>query len=316
MSDRITLKGVSATGFHGVLDVEKRDGQSFVVDVEMDVDLTQAGTSDDLVDTVNYAEVATDVVALIEGESLDLIEALADRIAAKVLTRPLVDVRLVTVHSPTLRSHPFTDVAGDRRTARETPCRHRDRLQHGRALETIRNAVRACGSHVELKAGVPGLRDRPVGGRPSRPTQRRGRRHDADVDTAECCGRWDSSSTRPRPQGALWTPHARPRLIQYGTLVFDTDCPLDRGPDAAPSARAPAGVRSRPVADADAEATLRVDARCAASPSCSPKSDERSRFSGRTSTCWRTGGEGRGVGPGVALLVALAVGGASCCCGN
>ena len=82
MSDRITLKGVSARGFHGVLAAEKRDGQTFVVDVEMDVDLGPAGTSDDLTDTVNYAEVATDVVALVEGESLDLIEALADRIAA------------------------------------------------------------------------------------------------------------------------------------------------------------------------------------------------------------------------------------------
>ena len=100
MSDRIALKGISAKGFHGVLDFEKRDGQTFVVDVEMEVDLAPAGTSDDLVDTVNYAEVAGDVVELIEGESLDLIEALADRIAAKVLTRPLVEAVLVTVHKP------------------------------------------------------------------------------------------------------------------------------------------------------------------------------------------------------------------------
>ena len=112
MSDRIVLKGISATGHHGVLDFEKRDGQTFVVDVEMDVDLTQAGTSDDLVDTVNYAEVAGDIVALVEGESLDLIEALADRIAAKVLTRPLVESVVVTVHKPQAPvGHPFTDVA-------------------------------------------------------------------------------------------------------------------------------------------------------------------------------------------------------------
>ena len=112
MSDRITLKGVSAKGFHGVLDDEKRDGQTFVVDVEMEVDLGPAGTSDDLTDTVNYAEVASDVVALVEGESLDLIEALADRIAAKVLSRPLVESVVVTVHKPQAPiSVAFADVA-------------------------------------------------------------------------------------------------------------------------------------------------------------------------------------------------------------
>ena len=88
MTDQIVLKGVSARGHHGVLDFEKRDGQVFVVDVTMDVDLAPAGSSDDLADTVSYAEVAGDVVALIEGEPLDLIEALAARIADKVLTRP------------------------------------------------------------------------------------------------------------------------------------------------------------------------------------------------------------------------------------
>ena len=71
MSDQIALLGISAKGFHGVLDFEKRDGQTFVVDVVMDVDLAPAGASDDLADTVNYAEVAGDVVGVIEGEPLD-----------------------------------------------------------------------------------------------------------------------------------------------------------------------------------------------------------------------------------------------------
>ena len=39
MTDQIVLKGISARGFHGVLDFEKRDGQTFVVDVTMHVDL-------------------------------------------------------------------------------------------------------------------------------------------------------------------------------------------------------------------------------------------------------------------------------------
>jgi len=100
MTDRIVLQGVSARGFHGVLDAEKRDGQDFVVDVMLEVDLRRAGRSDLLAHTVNYAEVAADIVAVITGPSLDLIEKLADRIAAAALRRPLVQAVEVTVHKP------------------------------------------------------------------------------------------------------------------------------------------------------------------------------------------------------------------------
>ena len=77
MSDRISLRGVRARGFHGVLAHEKVEGQDFVVDVLLDVDLSRAAGTDDLAHTVSYAEVAADVVALVEGGSLDLIETLA-----------------------------------------------------------------------------------------------------------------------------------------------------------------------------------------------------------------------------------------------
>ncbi len=100
MSDRIRLAGVRARGFHGVLAEEKRDGQEFVVDVELTLDLAPAGTSDDLTRTVNYAEVGADVVARIEGPSLDLIEALAEQIAGDALARPGVRAVEVTVHKP------------------------------------------------------------------------------------------------------------------------------------------------------------------------------------------------------------------------
>ena len=100
MTDRIVLQGISARGFHGVLDAEKRDGQDFVVDVMLEVDLRRAGRSDLLAHTVNYAEVAADIVAVITGPSLDLIEKLADRIAAAALRRPLVQAVEVTVHKP------------------------------------------------------------------------------------------------------------------------------------------------------------------------------------------------------------------------
>jgi dihydroneopterin aldolase/2-amino-4-hydroxy-6-hydroxymethyldihydropteridine diphosphokinase len=111
MTDHIVLQGVSARGFHGVLDVEKAEGQEFVVDVTLEVDLRRAGRSDLLAHTVSYAEVAADVVALITGPSLDLIETLADRIAAAALRRPLVQAVEVTVHKPQAPvGVPFGDV--------------------------------------------------------------------------------------------------------------------------------------------------------------------------------------------------------------
>lgn len=110
--DRITLAGVRARGFHGVFPEERRQGQDFVVDVVLEVDLALAGESDDLVDTVSYAEVAADVVARIEGEPRDLIERLAEDIAADALARPLVESVAVTVHKPQAPvGVPFDDVA-------------------------------------------------------------------------------------------------------------------------------------------------------------------------------------------------------------
>lgn len=98
--DRITLTGVRAHGFHGVLARERAEGQPFVVDVVLQVDLRAAERSDDLTRTVSYAEVAADVVAEIEGEAHDLIETLAGRIAARCLARALVEAVDVTVHKP------------------------------------------------------------------------------------------------------------------------------------------------------------------------------------------------------------------------
>lgn len=111
MTDRIVLQGVSARGNHGVLDFEKRDGQTFLVDVTMRCDLRRAGRTDDLAATVNYAEVADDVVARITGPSFDLIERLAEVIADDVLRHDLVESVEVVVHKPEAPvGHPFTDV--------------------------------------------------------------------------------------------------------------------------------------------------------------------------------------------------------------
>lgn len=120
--DRIRLTGVRAFGHHGVLDHEKRDGQDFVVDVTMTLDLRPAGTSDDLARTVSYAEVAADVVAVVGGPPHDLIETVAEEIAARTLARPLVESVEVTVHKPQAPvGVPFGDVEVVVRRERDVP---------------------------------------------------------------------------------------------------------------------------------------------------------------------------------------------------
>src|SRR3712207_5695455 len=80
-ADRISLRGIAAQGHHGVFGFEREQGQRFVVDVVCNVDLRQAAATDDLQATVDYGALAQAVVADIEGSPLNLIEALADRIA-------------------------------------------------------------------------------------------------------------------------------------------------------------------------------------------------------------------------------------------
>jgi dihydroneopterin aldolase len=111
-SDRITVRGIRATGFHGVYAEERRTGQPFVVDVVLHVDLAPAAASDDVNATVHYGELAEQVVAAIEGEPVDLVETLAQRVADIALSYPVVDEVEVTVHKPEAPvGVPFSDVA-------------------------------------------------------------------------------------------------------------------------------------------------------------------------------------------------------------
>lgn len=112
MTDRITLSGVKAFGHHGVLPEERRDGQDFVTDVEMEIDLAAAAAGDDLTQTVDYAAVAGQIVEIVEGEPFHLIETLAQQIAVAVLTHDRVRAVRVTVHKPQAPvGVPFTDVS-------------------------------------------------------------------------------------------------------------------------------------------------------------------------------------------------------------
>jgi dihydroneopterin aldolase/2-amino-4-hydroxy-6-hydroxymethyldihydropteridine diphosphokinase len=167
MSDTILLHGVEAVGYHGVLAAEKRDGQPFVVDVDMTLNLTRAGATDGLADTVSYAEVAADVVRRITGPSFDLIERLAHVIAGDVLERPLVDAVAVTVHKPEAPvGTPFGDVAVRVVRRRGTPVVVALGANLGDARATLADAVTevAATAGMRVRSVSPLVETDPVGG--------------------------------------------------------------------------------------------------------------------------------------------------------
>ncbi len=105
----ITLTGVRATGYHGVFEFERREGQEFIVDVVLDV--RRPSTDDDLSTTVDYGGIADALVADVERDPVDLIETLAGRLADTCLAQPLVEAATVTVHKPNAPiAVPFADV--------------------------------------------------------------------------------------------------------------------------------------------------------------------------------------------------------------
>jgi dihydroneopterin aldolase/2-amino-4-hydroxy-6-hydroxymethyldihydropteridine diphosphokinase len=265
MTDRIVLQGISARGFHGVLDFEKSDGQDFVVDVSLEVDLRRPGRSDLLAHTVNYAEVAADIVELITGPSLDLIETLADQIAAAVLRRPLVQAAEVTVHKPQAPvGVPFGDVRVVVERVRDEPVVVALGANLGSVQATLEAAVRQLAQLDGLRiTAVSDLFETdPVGG-PEQP---------AYLNAVVL------ARTRLAPYALLTelhgieAEHGRVRetrwgarsldldLIQYGDPELDSDL-VSTDPELMlphPRARERAFVLA-PWSAVDAEAVLRVD---------------------------------------------------------
>ena len=93
--DRIILEGMEFYGFHGANPEERALGQSYVVDLEVELDLRRPGGSDRLEDTVSYSHLYRTVKLVMEGESKNLLEATAQTIADRVLTEfPVKGVRV------------------------------------------------------------------------------------------------------------------------------------------------------------------------------------------------------------------------------
>jgi dihydroneopterin aldolase len=99
-SDTVRLTGLIVRGYHGVFDFERREGQDFAVDVELELDTRPAAVSDDIVDTVHYGELAEGLAAVIAGEPVNLLETLAHRLMAVCLADCRVAAATVTVHKP------------------------------------------------------------------------------------------------------------------------------------------------------------------------------------------------------------------------
>jgi 7,8-dihydroneopterin aldolase/epimerase/oxygenase len=100
MADRIELRGLTVRGHHGVFDHERADGQDFVVDITVWIDLAEAAASDDLADTYDYGVLAKRAAAIVAGPARNLIEAVAAEIADDVMHDQRVHAVEVTVHKP------------------------------------------------------------------------------------------------------------------------------------------------------------------------------------------------------------------------
>ena len=86
MADRIELRGLAVRGNHGVFDHERRDGQDFVVDITVWIDLAAAAASDQLADTFDYGVLAQRAADIVAGPPRNLIETVAGEIAEDVMT--------------------------------------------------------------------------------------------------------------------------------------------------------------------------------------------------------------------------------------
>ena len=92
--DKIQIRGLKVFAWHGVGLEEKKKGQLFVLDVDMECDLKKAGNTDALGDTVNYAAVVEEISRVMREQSDDLIERAASRVSEAVLK---MDDKICTV---------------------------------------------------------------------------------------------------------------------------------------------------------------------------------------------------------------------------
>ncbi len=112
MTDRIDISGIEILARHGLFEQERANPQRFLVDVTLFTDHRAAGDSDEINDTVDYGETASKIHDLVAGESHQLLERLASRLAAMLIEDDRVSRVVVTVHKPEAPIPvPFGDVS-------------------------------------------------------------------------------------------------------------------------------------------------------------------------------------------------------------
>lgn len=154
--DRIELRGLTVRGNHGVFDFEKREGQDFVIDVTLHTSVERAAATDDLAETIHYGELAEDVAGIVENNTFDLIETLAERIADHCLS--LCEHVEVVVHKPSAPiQRTFDDVRIRVERFRTTAADNGETAAYlnlganlGEAADTLDQAVAALDRHPDI----------------------------------------------------------------------------------------------------------------------------------------------------------------------
>lgn len=100
MSAIIHLSGLEVFAHHGVFPEERDQGQIFVVDLDVEFDAGPAAASDDVSDTLNYAELAQAVHDALASDPVNLLETLAARVLRRVFSFPGAQHATVTIHKP------------------------------------------------------------------------------------------------------------------------------------------------------------------------------------------------------------------------
>jgi dihydroneopterin aldolase len=97
MFDTLHVHNLQFHALHGVYDEERVEGRRFEVDVEARITAPHAATSDELAQTVDYRDIASVVVEVMQGGSVHLIETLVERMASDMFAR-IPRVMSVRIH--------------------------------------------------------------------------------------------------------------------------------------------------------------------------------------------------------------------------
>lgn len=100
MGNKILLQNMMFYGFHGVYEYEREQGQRFYVDVEIDADLSAAGTTDNLTDTIDYTVVYRHIKEVMENQRFQLLEAVGAHIADIILKTTVATAVTIRIRKP------------------------------------------------------------------------------------------------------------------------------------------------------------------------------------------------------------------------